>query len=95
MSDDNAKFVQEARAGLESFTKKDRSFDCRRCGTHYVPADGQWIFYELCDGCFARFDEQKMTGRCIAMGMTPDDGKRHYEAAADWIAADVASGVKQ
>ena len=39
------------------------SFDCRRCGAHYVPSADQWIFYELCDPCFVEFDTQKMRGR--------------------------------
>ena len=46
-----------------SFAKQDRSFACRACGQSFAPGEGQWIFYNLCDGCFAEFDAQKMRGR--------------------------------
>ena len=40
-----------------------KPFNCRRCHVHFVPCDDQWIFYTLCDACFAEFDGQKMKGR--------------------------------
>ena len=46
-----------------SFARDDRSFDCRLCGNHYMPAQGQWIFYNFCDKCFTEFNLQKMRGR--------------------------------
>lgn len=47
----------------ESFSSEDRSFDCRKCGRHFTPQKGQWIFHNLCDWCFEEFDRQKMRGR--------------------------------
>lgn len=94
MSGSANKFMGEVQNALDSFAEKDRSFDCRRCGAHYVPDRGQWIFYQLCDACFARFDSQKMEGRFITMGMAPGDGRKRYEAVADWIAAETADPTK-
>lgn len=62
-------FANETRA-----KERDRSFDCRCCGDHFVPAQGQWIFYLLCDECFARFDSEKMAGR-LGQGPLCEDGK--------------------
>ena len=82
-------FLREVLNGEDSFSKSDRSFDCTRCGSHFVPEEGQWIFYNLCNECFVRFDNQKMTRRFMAMGFEPKDDKKRYESAAEWIQADV------
>lgn len=42
---------------------EDRSFDCKKCGKHYIPKTSQWIFYNLCDECFVVFDREKMAER--------------------------------
>ena len=58
-----AEFAKELRTAAANFQAEDRGFDCRVCGKRYVPSKGQWIFYNLCTGCFAEFDFQKMRGR--------------------------------
>lgn len=92
---DPKNFFEEAQYGIESFAKEDRSFDCRRCAAHFKPAQDQWIFYRLCDRCFVRFDDQKMRGRFISVGMQADDGKPTFESVEDWIAADLRASDQQ
>jgi hypothetical protein len=57
----------------------------------FTPADGQWIFYNLCDDCFVAFDRQKMVGRLWFFGdrTTPEpvQGKDYFESVHDWIAS--------
>jgi hypothetical protein len=85
-------FRSEVEAGLASFEKKDRAFDCKRCGAHFEPAKQQWVFYELCDDCFARFDRQKMRGRFASIGGVPQDGHTgpSFESVNEWISHDLA-----
>ena len=82
-------FVSEAWHGIESFEKKDRTFDCVACATHYTPAEGQWIFYDLCDACFEVFELQKMKGRLWFLGdrTTPEPihGKDYFESCREWL----------
>jgi hypothetical protein len=46
-----------------------RSFDCKKCGAHYVPLTTQWIFYRLCDECFVEYDKEKMAWRLENSGL--------------------------
>ena len=81
---------QNADHGLNSFGKKDRSFDCRMCGSHYIPEEKQWIFHDLCDPCYAQFDAQKMEGRYYTWmgGAERGDPKPaiYFESAEEWMA---------
>ena len=64
LGNDKEKVQQEAVRGLQSaLSDNPAPFDCRRCGTRFQPKSRQWIFYDLCDTCFAEFDKQKMHGR--------------------------------
>lgn len=82
---DNKDLEAEAKTGIDSFEKEDRSFDCKMCGKHFTPHEQQWIFYEFCNECFNEFDSQKMTGRFshIFGGEKPDI---YFESSSDWIA---------
>lgn len=66
--------------------------ECLRCGVLFVPAEGQWIFYTLCDHCFALFDAQKMAARnafyyWIQKDPTTVVAEHSYnpESVIDWI----------
>ncbi|SRR5712692_5019019 len=64
LGNDKEKVEQQAVRGLQSvLSDKPSPFDCHRCGTRFQPKPRQWIFYDLCDGCFDEFDAQKMHGR--------------------------------
>lgn len=79
--------LDESRRALESFGKADRSFDCIMCGNRFTPAEGQFIFYELCDRCFGSFDSQKMCGRYLLFGMLKSgecNHPNHFESAKAW-----------
>lgn len=68
------------------------SFDCRRCGTHYQPAKGEWILHDLCDKCFKLFDDQKMLGRIVGYGVAGDGNpwikENYFESSDKWLKAD-------
>ncbi len=51
-----AEFAREIAACYEVGLAGDSSFPCRRCGQDFAPVKGQWIFYKLCDGCFAEWN---------------------------------------
>ena len=74
------------RAGT-NFRNPGEGFDCRRCGVRYVPAPKQWVFHDLCDGCFALFDEQKMRGRFVPLGGEPPPGGVYFESCEAWMEA--------
>lgn len=79
--------VQQAMNGLASFEKADRSFDCRDCGERFTPKADQWIFYNLCDGCFRPFDAQKMAGRLynhFGYGEKPEHYFESCDQYLDW-----------
>lgn len=73
--DQYPQMAQEIRAAAESFAKEDRSFFCRQCGEVFIPAKGQWIFYNLCDACFDVFDYQKMVERMRLLQEWVSEGK--------------------
>ena len=75
-----------ARAG-STFLNPGEGFDCRCCGMRFVPVEGQWIFYNLCDLCFVVFDEQKMQGRFGRIGWGPPlpEGAVYYESCEAWL----------
>jgi len=64
---------------------------CRCCGILWTPVS--FNFYDLCQMCFKRFDEQKMRGRFSG---PPFDNARipHFESSDEWIAA-VKAAEKQ
>jgi hypothetical protein len=82
-------FRKEVLTGVESFEKKDRSFDCVACASRFMPAPDQWIFYELCDSCFSGFNHQKMNGRMWMFGpqTTPEpvEGVDYFEGVDAWV----------
>ncbi len=54
---DKRKVEQQALQGFQSaLFEKPVPFHCRRCSTRFQPKPHQWIFYDLCDTCFAAFD---------------------------------------
>ena len=65
------------RSALNSLAV-DKSFDCRCCGERFTPEDNQWIFYNLCDTCFCRFDRQKTE---LRFGISESG----YESCDAWI----------
>lgn len=56
---------------------------CACCGDSYQPP--AWCFYDLCNPCFARFDDQKMRGRFGAFVPGYDATERTTESAKEWI----------
>ena len=86
MADELRELAEDlARAG-DAFANPGEGFDCRRCGRRHVPRPGQWIFYNLCDECFAAFDAQKMRGRFGRLGWCdPPPGNEYYESCEEWM----------
>ena len=83
-----SELARDIKTASESFCSDDRSFDCRRCGTPFIPQEGQWIFYNLCDECFLKFNTQKMCGRFrgFNFNVSPDsdpEARRHIESLAE------------
>lgn len=70
------KLTDEIKTAFKSFGQKDRGFDCLNCGMYFVPADGQWIFDNLCDKCFGEF---KNCGRKV------NEKYGRFAHAKDWI----------
>jgi hypothetical protein len=82
---DNAQLQREVLRGLEAVLAKEPiPFSCRRCRVWFTPQRGQWIFHDLCDSCFALFDEQKMAGRAAYLR---NQSTSYYEDAGEWIIA--------
>lgn len=78
-----AELAAELANAHASFAKEDRSFDCRLCDKHFTPTETQWIFYNLCDRCFAEFNGQKMSGRFGPLpGRSPEPC---YESCDEWL----------
>lgn len=55
---------------------------CRRCQQLWTPGD--WNFYNLCNTCFALFDQQKMAGR-MAMLFGGNKPSYYSESCEQWI----------
>ncbi len=54
----------EITRGLDHFVSESlEPFDCKKCGESFTPSPGQWIFYNLCDGCFRAYNSAKMDSR--------------------------------
>ena len=83
-----------ARAGSSS-QNPGEGFDCRCCGQRYVPVQGHWVFYNLCDSCFAAFDEQKMRGRFGRVGWGPPlpEEVAYYESCEAWLKASLCDHI--
>ena len=80
-----SKLKQEEREYLNKQPPDEEgAFDCKNCGEHFIPAQGQWIFYELCDKCFLPFDGQKMRARLS--DFFGGEKIHGYEDVNDWIA---------
>ena len=77
-----------ARAGT-TFRNPGEGCDCRCCGRRFIPAQGQWGFYNLCDACFVTYDEQKMRGRFgkVGLGSPLPEGAVYYESCGVWLKA--------
>jgi hypothetical protein len=80
---DSDKLHREALQGLAyALFDSPQPLCCRRCGASFTPASQQFIFYTLCDACFALFDEQKMAGRIASL---EGEAVHYYEDADAWI----------
>lgn len=77
--------AESIHTAFESFSKEDRSFNCRCCGKHFVPSPGQWIFHNLCDECFTEFDNQKMRGRFRFIGLIEGVEEPSTESCEEWL----------
>ncbi len=56
LGNDKEKVQQQSVRGLQSaLSDNPTPLNCRRCGDRFKPEPHQWIFYELCDTCFAKF----------------------------------------
>ena len=60
------------------------TFVCKNCDEICQPYPHQTIYYELCDNCFAAFDQQKMAGR-IAKNTGKDITGKYFLRVTEWI----------
>lgn len=50
---------RESIHALVRMSAGNPGFHCQHCGNWFQPKPKQWIFYLLCDTCFAAFDTQQ------------------------------------
>ena len=79
------KVALETSMAVERIKNGNPAFNCKKCGCLFTPESTQWIFYLLCDDCFAKFDLQKMMGRLAYLR----NEKRvlYFEDSDEWIKA--------
>ncbi len=59
------------------------AFYCKGCNIRFVPGKHQLIFHNLCDGCFDKFDNQKMSSRLSRL--LGDGSIQGTESVDEWI----------
>ena len=82
---DKEKIGQMADRAIKRLQLGNPAFNCKKCGRIYKPARTQWVFHELCDKCFAKFDEQKVVGR--AKWFNEKKKVFYYEDSDEWVSS--------
>jgi Zn finger protein HypA/HybF involved in hydrogenase expression len=77
------KIELETKQAEERIRNGNPAFHCKKCNSSFAPNRHQWIFYLLCDSCFAKFDQQKMMGRTAML--KKENSVKYFEDSDEWI----------
>src|SRR5579864_1822622 len=77
------KIKQEVKQAIEKIKVGNPQFYCKKCNELFQPKSDQWIFHQLCDSCFGKYDLQKMMGRITFL--RTGKSVKYFEDCNEWI----------